>query len=181
MENKNNFVFKILTIIAWAIFFGICIEAGALLFNFIYSFFNPLGLKNLYQKLDLSDLYNRSKNVYFFIYSFVLIIGFMKAILFYTVIKLVDKLDLDRPFSNFVSMQISRISYITLFIGIFSFLVQKISQKLQYKGYPISQMDKFWVDSQAYILMAAVIYIIAVIFKRGIALLNEKDSTAQSS
>ena len=132
MENKNNFVFKILTIIAWAIFFGICIEAGALLFNFIYSFFNPLGLKNLYQKLDLSDLYNRSKNVYFFVYSFVLIIGFMKAILFYTVIKLLDKLDLDRPFSNFVSIQISRISYITLSIWLI--------------GYPLycSFCDIFW-------------------------------------
>jgi hypothetical protein len=38
-------------------------------------------------------------------------------------------------------------------------------------------LNEFWVDSNAYILMAAVIYSISIIFKRGIELQAENDST----
>ena len=34
MSKKNQLVFKGLTIVAWIIFVGLCIEAGALLVNF---------------------------------------------------------------------------------------------------------------------------------------------------
>jgi hypothetical protein len=177
MNPQNNLVFKTLTLIAWGIFIALCIEAGALLFNFIYSLFNPAALKNLYQNLDLSDMYNRSKPVYFFMYSLVLVIAFLKSVLFYDLIKLIGKLDLNRPFSDFVSQQITRISYITFTIGILSYSARQVAKNLAHRGYPINQLEKFWVDSQAYILMAAVIYVIAAIFKRGIELQNENDST----
>ena len=45
------------------------------------------------------------------------------------------------------------------------------------KGYDVNMLNTFWVDSQAYILMAGVIYAIAMIFKRGIEIQNENDST----
>ncbi|MBN2666855.1 MAG: DUF2975 domain-containing protein [Bacteroidales bacterium] len=38
-------------------------------------------------------------------------------------------------------------------------------------------MDQFWVDSQAFILMAAVVYVIATIFKKGLEIQNENDLT----
>jgi hypothetical protein len=58
-----------------------------------------------------------------------------------------------------------------------SFWARQSAKNLDHRGYSISQLDKFWVDSQAYMLMAAVIYVIAVIFKRGIELQIENDST----
>jgi hypothetical protein len=177
MNPQNNFVFKTLTLIAWGIFIALCIEAGALLFNFIYSLFNPAALKNLYQQLDLSEMYKRSKPVYFFMYSLVLVIAFLKSFLFYGLIKLISKLDLNRPFSDFVSQQITRISYITFTIGILSYSARQVAKNLAHRGYQISLLENFWVDSQAYMLMAAVIYVIAAIFKRGIDLQNENDST----
>lgn len=177
MKNKTSLVFKILKIITTFIFIALSIEAGALLFNFIYSLFNPAALKNLYQQLDLSDMYNRSKPVYFFMYSLVLVIAFLKSVLFFSVIKLIGKLDLDRPFSDFVSQQIIRISYITFTIGILSYWARQSATNLAQRGYKISLLENFWVDSQAYILMAAVIYVIAAIFKRGIELQIENDST----
>jgi len=177
MSPQNNLVFKILTLIAWGIFIALCIEAGALMCNFIYSLFNPIAVKNLYQNLDLSDMYNRSKPVYFFMYSLVLVIAFLKSVLFYDLIKLISKLDLNRPFSDFVSKQITQISYITFTIGILSYWARQVAKNLAHRGYQISLLENFWVDSQAYMLMAAVIYVIAVIFKRGIELQNENDST----
>ncbi len=174
---QNDFIFKALTIIAWVIFVALCIEACALLFNFIYSLFNPVVLKNLYQKLDLSEMYNRSTAAYYSIYTFILVIAFLKAGLFYDVIKLVSKLDLNRPFSSFVSKQISLISYTTFAIGLISIVARQTADNLSHKGYDVNMLNTFWVDSQAYILMAGVIYAIATIFKRGIEIQNENDST----
>jgi hypothetical protein len=173
----NDFIFKALTVIAWIIFVGLCIEAGALLFNFIYSLFNPAVLKNLYQKLDLSEMYERSTATYYSMYAFILVIAFFKAGLFYDVIKLVSKLDLDRPFSSFVLKKITLISYMTFMIGLVSIAARQTAKNLSHKGYDVNSLNDFWVDSQAYILMAGVIYAIAMIFKRGIEIQNENDST----
>jgi hypothetical protein len=107
----------------------------------------------------------------------VLVIAFLKSFLFYGLIKLISKLDLNRPFSDFVSQQITRISYITFTIGILSYSARQVAKNLAHRGYQISLLENFWVDSQAYMLMAAVIYVIAAIFKRGIDLQNENDST----
>jgi hypothetical protein len=174
---QNDFIFKALTVIAWVIFVALCIEACALLVNFIYSLYNPVVLKNLYQKLDLSEMYNRSTAAYYSIYTFILVIAFLKAGLFYDVIKLVSKLDLNRPFSSFVSKQISSISYTTFAIGLISIVARQTANNLSHKGFDVNRLNDFWVDSQAYILMAGVIYAIATIFKRGIEIQNENDST----
>ena len=74
MSKTNNVVFTILHIIAWLIFIGLSIEAGALIVNFIFSLYNPDFVQNLYQKLDLSEMYNTSKWVFFGVYSFILFI-----------------------------------------------------------------------------------------------------------
>ena len=44
-------------------------------------------------------------------------------------------------------------------------------------GYITSNLNAFWADSQAFILMSAVIYIIAQIFKKGIEIQNENELT----
>ena len=174
---QNVLIFKALTIIAWIIFVALCIEAGALLFNFIYSEFNPVVLSDLYEKLNLSEMYKRSSATFYVMYTFILVIAFFKAGLFFEVIKLVSKFDLDRPFSNFVSKQINSISYMTFVIGLVSISARQTTKNLSNKGFDVNRLNDFWVDSQTYILMAGVIYAIATIFKRGIELQNENDST----
>lgn len=177
MARQNILVFKVMTVLAWIIFVALCIESGALLFNFIYSLFKPEVVKYLYNKLDLSEMYNRSIEVYVMMYSFILVIAILKSILFYHVIQLTSKLDLAKPFNSFVSQKISSISYITFVIGFVSIVARQTAKNLSHKGYDINMLNTFWVDSQAYILMAGVIYIIAKIFKRGIELQTENDST----
>lgn len=178
MSTKNNhIVFKILSVLAWIIFVGLCIEAGGLIVNFIFSLYNPLFVKNLYQKLDLSTLYSHSKQAFFSMYSFILVIAIMKAYLFYLVIILISKLDLTQPFNGFVSKQIVRISYFTLSIGLLSYIARQSAKNLLHRGYEIDQLNQFWVDSQAFILMAAVVYVIATIFKKGIEIQNENELT----
>lgn len=177
MSKTNNFVFKALHIIAWLIFVGLCIEAGGLIVNFVYSLCKPEIVGYLYQKLDLSSLYQQSKSAYFGMYHFVIFIAVLKAMLFYWVILLLYKLDLAKPFSSYAAKRITQISYYTFSIGILSFIARQTAKNLSHRGYEIDKLSQFWVDSQAFILMAAVIYVIATIFNKGVEIQNENDLT----
>lgn len=177
MPKSNNFVFKFLRIVAWVIFVGLCIEAGGLIVNFVFTLYKPEFVQNLYQKLDLSEMYERSKWAFFSMYSFILVISILKAVLFYVVVILVSEIDLSKPFNSFVSRQISQISYYTFSIGILSYIARQSAKNLQHHGYVIDNLDQFWADSQAFILMAAVIYVIATIFSKGVEMQKENDLT----
>ena len=177
MSKTNNFVFKGLHIIAWIIFVGLSIEAGGLIVNFVFSIYRPEFVPNLYQKLDLSEMYNSNKWVFFGMYGFILFVSVLKAYLFYIVVILMHKIDLSNPFSSFVSEQITKISYCTFSIGILSYIARQTAKNIQHHGYVIDNLNQFWADSQAFILMAAVIYVIATIFKKGVEIQNENDLT----
>lgn len=177
MTKRNNLVFIILQIVSWIIFVGLCIEAGALLVNFVYSLFKPEIVHNLYQKLDLSQMYNTNILIYLGMYGFILTISILKAYLFYVVIQLLLKLDLEKPFSTYVASKIKKISYITLEIGILSLIARETSQKMEHYGLESDKLNQFWEDGRAFLLMAAVIYIIATIFSRGVEIQNENDLT----
>lgn len=177
MSKTNNFVFTVVQVVSWIIFVGLSIEAGALLVNFVFSIFKPVAVHNLYQKLDLSQMYNRSKLTYYNMYSFLLVISILKAILFYVVIRLLLKINLMNPFDSYVSRQISLMSYYTFSIGILSYIAKEATRNLMHKGFDTNKLNEFWSDSQAFILMAAVIYVIAIIFERGVELQNENELT----
>ena len=87
------------------------------------------------------------------------------------------KLDLEKPFNSYVSKQITQMSYFTFSIGLLSYIARESAKNLQHRGYEIDQLNQFWVDSQAFILMAAVIYVIAAIFKKGIEIQSENELT----
>jgi hypothetical protein len=177
MSQKTNLILKGIHIVAWIIFVGLCIEAGGLIVNFLFSIYKPEFVQNLYQKLDLSEMYKRSKGAFFGMYSFILFISLLKAFLFYRVVILMHRIDLSNPFSSFVSEQIAKISYYTFSIGILSYIARQTAKNLQHHGYVIDNLNQFWADSQAFILMAAVVYVIATIFKKGVEIQTENDLT----
>lgn len=177
MSKTNNFVFWGLYIVAWLIFIGLSIEAGGLMVNFFFSLYKPEFVQNLYQKLDLTEMYNTSRLAFFGVYSFILTISILKACLFYTVIRLMHTMDLSKPFSTFVARQFSQISYYTLSIGLLSYIARQLVKNLMHHGFVTDNLNQFWADSQAFILMGAIIYIIATIFKKGVDIQNENDLT----
>lgn len=177
ISKTNNFVFKGVHIVAWIIFVGLCIEFGGLLVNFLFSLYKPEFVHNLYQKLDLSKIYSNNKFAFFEIYGLILCISFLKAYLFYIVINMMHKLDLEKPFNTFVADQILQMSYFTISIGLLSYVARKFATNLRQDGFETNNLDQFWTDSQAFILMGAVIYIIGIIFKKGVDIQKENDLT----
>lgn len=177
MSKANNFVFKGLHVVAWVIFVGLSIESGGLIINFFFSLHKPELVQNLYQKLDLMPIFKESKWVFFGLYSFILSISILKVLLFYIMVILMHKMELQKPFNSYVAKQISRISYFTLTIGLLGYIARKTTTHLNQKGFVTNHLDQFWSDSQAFILMGAVVYIIATIFKKGVDIQNENDLT----
>jgi hypothetical protein len=164
-------------VIVWVIFVGLCIEAGGLLVNFIFSVFKPEFVGNLYQKLDLSKMYGQSQLAFFGMYGFLLVVAILKAMLFYILIVLLYKLDLSNPFSSYVANKIKNIAYYTFSIGIISLIAMQVAKDLLDHGYETDKLNRFWEDGEAFILMAAVVYVISQIFNRGVELQNENDLT----
>jgi len=177
MSKVNKFIFWFLHVIAWLIFVGLSIEAGGLIVNFVFSVFKPEMVGNLYQKLDLTQVYAKSKWVFYGMYSYAIFISVLKATLFYCLIQLLLKLNLSKPFNSYTADKILQISYYTLSIGILSHLAKETAKSMIKQGFEIDKLGQFWGDSDAFILMAAVVYVIAQIFKRGVELQNENDLT----
>lgn len=86
-------------------------------------------------------------------------------------------MNLSKPFNAFVARQISHISYYTLSIGLLSYVARQLTKNLMHHGFVTDSLNQFWADSQAFILMGAVIYIIATIFKRGVEIQTENELT----
>jgi|GEM_PF-5325910 hypothetical protein len=69
-------------------------------------------------------------------------ISLLKVYLFYVVIRLLSKLDLSKPFSNFASERITKISYYTISTGLFSYVARQTAKNLQHHGYVIDNLNQ---------------------------------------
>lgn len=176
MKKTNDIVFTGLHVIAWIIFVGLCIEAGGLIVNLFFHLYKPEWIHLLYQKLNLSNLYLQNFGLFYVLYSLIISASILKACLFYNVISLMHKMDLYKPFNDFVATQIARISYFTLSIGLLNIIGEQWIKTIPH-SYSINSVRSFFSDSDAFILMGAVIYVIAVIFRKGVELQNENDLT----
>ena len=174
---KDKLIFTALHIMAWLIFVGLSIEAGGLLVNFVFSIFKPEVIGHLYQKMDLTGLYAQSAAAFYGVYGLILSIAILKAVMFYWVIQILMNLNLSQPFNEYVSKKVMQISTMTLEIGILSYIGREIGRRLDFPGIDRALLNEFWGNHHGFILMAAVMYVIAVIFKRGIALQQENEYT----
>ena len=78
-------ILKILNILSWIIFIGLCVEAGMYLFNGIYTMtINSYNARFLH----LLDLYNYSPSFYIQEICFISIVAILKAIMFYFIVKI---------------------------------------------------------------------------------------------
>ncbi|MFZ9718690.1 MAG: DUF2975 domain-containing protein [Chitinophagaceae bacterium] len=179
MKNKQDFILQASYVGAWIIFIGLSIEAGAILFNFIYTLFNPIAAQNIYNGLNLSSLYHTAFGHYVAVMSFAVLIAIMKAYLFFLVIWVFMKLNLVQPFSTDIAALISKMSTEALSIAAISFVARQYAKRLLQKGLDLDIVGKYWADAGTlvFLMMAAILYIIAQIFYKGIALQKENDLT----
>ena len=179
MEIKitSRHVWNVLLILSWLIFVGLSIEAGGLIVNAVFTIVNPAVITQLWRQFDLSVLYKYDEGDFFVITLILSIVAVLKAWLFFLIIRIMHSKDLNisRPFNKTVRRFIFQLSYAAFLIGIFSaygfkYTVWLIAEKIEMPDLQLGGYD-------VWLFMAAVLFITAQIFKRGIEIQSENELT----
>ena len=183
MEIKitTNQILKILQVLSWIIFLGLCVEAGSIICIALYKFFiNPTSTYNSLEGIDLSAIY-KFDHGYFLVTALVMaIIAVLKAIMFYVIVKLfVDKkLNIAQPFSTDLRHFILKLSYLALGIGLFTECGFNYSMWLSQQGVTMVNLQLLhFAGADVWLFMAVILFVIVQIVKRGIEIQNENDLT----
>jgi hypothetical protein len=184
MEIKitTNQMLKVLQILSWIIFIGLCIEAGGITVNtFITLFINPLGAENFWEGNEyLSNLYKYDKEHFIVITCTMIIVAVLKAIMFYLIVEVFTdkKLKISQPFSMELRSFIVKQSYLALGIGLFSHYGSEYSEWLTKQGVKTADLQSLHIaGADVWLFMAVILFVIVQIVKRGIEIQQENDLT----
>jgi hypothetical protein len=174
-------ILKILLVISWIIFIGVCVEAGGIIVNsFITLVFNPMGAESFWKDIDLSGLYKYDPG-YFFVETLLMsIVAVMRAIIFYLTVRILtgNKLNMSQPFNKEVGRFIFSISYLSLGTGLFSNWGVKYTEWLVSQGVNMPDIQYLRLGgADVWLFMGVTLYVIAQIFKRGIEIQTENELT----
>ncbi len=175
---KTKDIVAIMNVLFWIVFIGLCIEVGFVLVSFALSLFiDPNAPGKFYQALKLGDLMEYSMSDYFFLMITIITIGLLKAYIAYLVVKISMKLNLLKPFSEAVAELLSKISALTLTLGISTIVANFYCEWLQKREIALPDVDKYVGDSSEIVFFAGVIFIIAQVFKKGLELQSDNELT----
>ena len=179
MKSKTKLILRILNVVCWIIFFGLCIKTGAILYSFFVSLvMNTDAAKNLHLGLNLYGLYNFSTWHYVAMVSLIILLTGLKAFIFYLGIRIFLKINFVHPFSKDVSLLVSRIAYVALGIGIITLAANGYCEWLiNKKGVTIPDMQAYLGGGGEFLLLGGIIFMIAQVFKRGIEIQSENELT----
>ena len=175
-------ILKVLEILSWIIFIGLCVEAGSIVVNtFISLFINPNGVENFWKgKEYLSNLYQYDYGYFMVVTIIMCIVAILKAIMFYLIVKLfLDKtLDFYKPFSLELRKFISKLSYLALGIGLFSKSGDEYSELFSEQGLQSANLQVLNLEgADVWLFMAVILFIISHVVKMGIEIQTENELT----
>jgi len=144
----NKIVPLLLLILAWIIFVGLSIVAGAFFTNAIFVVVKPEVVPRLWQEANLLPLYEFDR-VYFFIQTVLISVAvIMKCTLFYQIIMLLQnkKVDFTQPFNEELSRFLKNLSGLSLMIGVSCKVAEKFSVSMIKKGILMPSSDDMQID-----------------------------------
>ena len=181
MNKTNDYLLKGLYAISWIIFIGLCIDAGGVLTNTVYAiFFNASIASSFWNHIDLSNLFNTNQSSFITLTTLMSIVGVLKVVLFYIIIKIFHdkKLDFNNPFNETLGKYIVNIAYCAIGIGLFSKWGSNITEWLIGKGEKLPTISKLKLGgADVWFFMGFIILIFAKIFKKGIEIQSDNDLT----
>src|ERR1700752_2739268 len=103
MKTKTEMILKVMNVLAWIVFIGLMVKAGAILVSYRVSIGNPVASKNLYMGWDLSavrqfDFWHYTSRV-----SMMAAILIIEAYTAFLVTRALSRIKLANPFTPEVS------------------------------------------------------------------------------
>jgi hypothetical protein len=183
MSKGTDFLFKVLNVLAWIIFIGLCVESGGLILNaFVSIFINPVASSKFWGGMNLFKLYQFNESHFISLVVLMIIVSVLKSILFYLIVNIFHKkkLNLSTPFNETMGKYIFNLSYLSFGIGLFIYWGNNFYNWLKIVGNakvsPSLQHLKF-EGADVWLFMGVILLTFAMIFKKGIEIQSENDLT----
>ncbi len=176
MKTKTETILIVSKYLALTGGIGYSILCGSQLLTFVSSFINPEWSKHtLEADVKLFRIHDQSIWLYISAYCFIIAVLATKALIWYIVFELLSRLKLQTPFSMDVAIKLERIAYLLLGIWIVSSIFWKtyIYYLAKETGIQLAPNN----SGDEYLFLAAMIYIISQVFKRGIEIQTENELT----
>jgi hypothetical protein len=172
---------KVLYVLSWIIFIGVCIEASGIIVNaFVTLVFKPANAQYFWKEIDLSALYKYDPGYFFAETLLISIVGVFRAILFYLIVKILHdkKINFSKPFNREMGRFIFNVSYLALGLGIFSYWGVKYTGWLVMHGVKMPDIQHLRIGgADVWLFMGVTLFVIAQMFKSGIEIQEEIDLT----
>lgn len=182
METKTSTkrILKVLQVLSWIIFIGLCVEAGGIIFNIVYALFKPIVAKNFWNRTDLSELYVHDKGHFVVQTLLMAIVAIMKALIFYQIIKLFNdkRFNMAKPFQTGVINVVFNVAYLCLGTGLFSLWGIRYADWLKTQGVSMPDIQDLHIGgADVWLFMAVILFVIGQVFKKGNELQTENELT----
>jgi hypothetical protein len=173
-------IMKVLNVLSWIIFIGLCAEAGGIIFNTVYALYKPVVAKYFWNGADLSALYAHDKGHFLTQTVLIIIAAVMKALIFYLIVKLFynKQLNMARPFDPVLTRLVNHIGWLCLATGLFSFWGMRYAAWIKGQAVAMPEIEQLRIGgADVWIFMAVVLFVIGHVFKKGTELQTENDLT----
>lgn len=162
-----------MNVLAWIVFIGCMVEAGGILFGWVYSFWQPLAANDIFPHQDyhlLRDFSLPQFSVAVFLTAAVMLFAGYTA---YLVILVLSRIKLSNPFTMDIALRLERISYFLVATWVVAMLKDIHSHWLEDRV-PGLKVATFSGD---FIITAGIVFVFAQIFKKGVELQTENELT----
>ncbi len=178
MKKNTSILIPIMHVISWLAFVGASIKAGAILTSYLVSIFgNKIASENMYLSLNLSQLMNQDMVAYSILSILIIGVLVMEALLCYQVIRIFLKIDFSKPFQIQVEKIIMNMSVIALFVGILCKLSSGFAKRYTDEGMSFPHLNEHIGVGDAFLYFAGILFVIDIVFRKGIELQTENDLT----
>jgi len=173
MRKKTESLLAIMNVLAWITFVGLLIKAGAILISYAVSISNPVAAKNLYNGLNLSairqfDFWHYSATV-----SLMIALPVLEAYIAFLMIMVLSRIKMVSPFKIEISMLLEKISYYILVTWLLTLIYD---MHLKWLSKHVSGIEQNYISLE-FIFLAAIVFVIAQIFKKGVEIQSEHELT----
>lgn len=169
-NTRTKKILRFAMILTWIVFIGLLVQTGAVVVSYGVSMFNPQAAKNLYMGLDLYAIHAYSVEHYTLAVFFTAAILAMKAFIAYIIIRDLSQVKMENPFTSDTAWTLEWISYLLAGISCLALFANIHAEwLLKSLGVPIPK-----APLEAYIFITIIMYVIALVFKRGVELIEAK-------
>lgn len=173
MKTKTEKILTLLHILAWIVFIGFSIDAGAMIVSLIVGIVNPGFADRLYHGDMVTGLLHYDPEQYVISVGLLSTYMVLKAQIAYMLIMVLSKIKMSNPFVIATSRALEKISYLILTTWIIA-VIHNLHAEFLVKRAPeltITQLPS------EFIFYAGVVYVISQVFKKGVEIQAENELT----